>query len=62
MTEREPQRNNDIAITRRECDKCYGGMRDWIAKIDGRVWALLVMGFVQLCALIGILLEKVLSK
>ena len=69
MQDRQFPRDADKNITQRECDRCYSGIRDWISTIDKRIttidkrmWMVLVMGFFQLCGLVVLLVEKILSR
>lgn len=58
--------SDDKPITRRECDKCplhteVENMKSWVSKMDGRMWAgliLAVTNLIGIAATLAVLLLK----
>jgi hypothetical protein len=57
-----PPKKDEIFVSIAICElkhKEVTDLKDWVSKLDGRLWALLVIAIVQLVALGGILVEAV---
>jgi hypothetical protein len=49
-------------LCNQSCTRREGDLKTWIGKVESRLWALVVMAIIQICAIGGILFEVVIRK